>query len=78
MAREVECLCFMQREITQLQKWMVSVFPSTAAHFIHQQKGTQMEPVHDALEVKLCKPILNYCIITVGQIKSTYYRHFPV
>ena len=78
MAREVECLCFMQREITQLQKWMVSVFPSTAAHFIHQQKGTQVEPVHDALEVKLCKPILNYFIITVGQIKSTYYRHFPV
>ena len=34
MAREWERLCFLQRETTQLQKWMVSVFSSTAAHFV--------------------------------------------
>ena len=34
MAREWERLCFLQREIMQLQKWMVSVFPSTATHFV--------------------------------------------
>ena len=53
----------LQSEVTQLQKWMVRVFPSTAAHFVHQQKGTQVEKMGDALEVKLCKPILNYHIV---------------
>ena len=31
MARKWERLCFLQEKITQLQKWMVSGFPSTAA-----------------------------------------------
>ena len=56
---------------------MVSVFPSTAAHFVHQQPGTQVEAIVDALEVKLCKPILNYRIETTRRIKSTCYHHFP-
>ena len=43
-------LCFQQRKITQLQKWMVSVFPSTAAHFVHQQQGTQVETMGNALK----------------------------
>ena len=66
------------KNIVQLQKWMVSVFPSNAAHFVHQRPGTQMETMGDALEVKLCKPILNYCIVTTKRIKSTCYHHFPV
>ena len=57
-------MCFLQREITQLQKWMANVFPSTATHFVHQRPGTQVETMGDALEVKLCKPILNYRIET--------------
>ena len=57
---------------------MVSVFPSNAAHFVHQRPGTQVETMGDALEVKLCKPILNYCIVTTKRIKSTCYHHFPV
>ena len=36
---------------------MVSVFPSNAAHFVHQQPGTQVEKMGDALEINLCKPI---------------------
>ena len=60
MAREWERLLFLQTEITKLQKWMVSVFPSNAAHFVHQQPGTQMETMGDNLEAELCKPILNY------------------
>ena len=63
---------------TQLQKWMISVFPSTAAHFVHQQPGTQVEIMGDALEVKPCKPILNYRIATTRWIKSTYYHYLPV
>ena len=78
MAREWERLCFLQGEITQLQKWMVSVFPSTATHFVHQRPGTQVETMGDVLEVKLCKPILNYCIVTTRWIKSTCYHHFLV
>ena len=78
MAREWERLGFLQREITQLQKWMVSVFPSTVTHFLHQRPITQVETMGDALEVKMCKPILNYRIITTRRIKSTCYRHFPV
>ena len=74
MACEWERLCFLQREITQVQKWMVSVFPSTATHFVHQQPGTQVETMGD----KMCKPILIYCIMTTRQIKSTCYHHFPV
>ena len=57
---------------------MVRVFPSTAAHFVHQQPGIQVETIGDALEVKLCKPILNYRIVTTRRIKSTCYHHFPV
>ena len=57
---------------------MVSVFPSTAAHFIHQQPGTQVEAIGDALEVKLCKPVLNDRIVTTRRIKSTCYHHFPI
>ena len=56
---------------------MVSVFPSTTAHFVHQQPGTQVEAIGDALEVKLYKPILNYRIVTTRRIKSTCYHHFP-
>ena len=78
MAREWERLCFLQREITQLQKWMVSVFPSTAKHFVHQRSRTQVETMGDALEVKMCKPILNYRIVTTRRIKSPCYHHFPV
>ena len=52
MAREWERLCFLQGEITQLQKWMVSVFPSTATHFVHQRPGTQVETMGNTLEVK--------------------------
>ena len=78
MAREWEHLCFLQREITQLQRRMVSVFPSTPAHFVHEQPGTQVEAIGDALQVKLCKPILNYCIVTTRRIKSTCYHHLPI
>ena len=78
MASERERLCFQQREITQLEKWMVSVFPAAAAHFVHQRPGTQVETMSDALEVKLCKPILNYRTVTTRRIKSTCYHHFPV
>ena len=78
MAREWERLCFLQREIKRLQKCMVSVFPSTAAHFVHQQPVTQVETIGVALEVKLCKPILNYRTVATRWIKSTCYHHFPV
>ena len=78
MAQEWECLCFLQKEITQLQKWMVSAFPSPAAHIVHQQKRTQVETRGNTLEGKLCKPILNYCIFTTRQVKSTCYHLFPV
>ena len=78
MAREWERLCFLQREVTQLHKWMVSVFPSPAAHFVRQQPGTQVKAIGDALEVKLCKPILNYRIVTTRRIKSTCNPHFPI
>ena len=78
MAGEWECLCFLQREITQLLKWMVNVLPSTATHFVHERPGTQVETMGDTLEVKMCKPILNYRIITTRQIKSTCYHHFLV
>ena len=78
MARKWERLCFLQRQITQLQKWMAGVFPSTATHFVHQQPGIQVEAIGDALEVKLCKPILNYRIVTTRRIKSTCNPHFPI
>ena len=78
IACEWERLCFLQREITQSQKWMVSVFLSTVAHFVHQQPVTQVETMCSELEVKLWKPVLNYCIVTTKRIKSTCYHQFPV
>ena len=78
MACDWEHLCFLQREITQLQKWMVSVFPPIAAHFVHQQQCTHVETMGDALEFKFWKPILNYSIFTTRRIKSTCYHHFLV
>ena len=77
-ACEWECLCFLQREVTQLQKWMFCVFPYSAVHFAHQRPGTQVETVGDELEIKLCKPTWNYGIVTTREIKSTCYHHFPV
>ena len=47
---------------------MISVFPSTATHFVHQRPGTQVEIMGDALEVKLCKPILNYRIYNISEL----------
>ena len=35
MAREGERLCFMQQEITRLQHWMISVYPSTTDPWVH-------------------------------------------
>ena len=52
--------------------------PLLLSALIHQRPGTQVETMGDALEVKLCKPILNYCIVTTRRIKSTCYHHFPV
>ena len=57
---------------------MASIFPSIAAHFAHQQPHTQVETMSDKSGVKLCKPILNYRIITTRWIKSTSYQNFPV
>ena len=57
---------------------MISVFPSIAAHFDHQKPGTQVEMMGDALEVKLSKLVLNYRIVTIRRIKSTYYHQAPV
>ena len=61
-----------------MQKWMINVFLSTAAHFAHQRLGTQMEIMGDGLKVKLCKPILNYRIATIRWINSTCYHYLPV
>ena len=43
----------LQREITQLQKLMVSFFPSAAADFVHQQDNIQVGTIRNALEKKL-------------------------
>ena len=59
MARKWKRLYFLQREVTQLQIWMIRIFPSTAVNFVHQQKGSQVGTMGDVLEVKFCKPILN-------------------
>ena len=69
MARKWERSCFLKREVTQLQKWMVSVFPSTPAHVVHQQPGTHVETMGDVLEVKLCKTLeLPHCHHQTNQI----------
>ena len=57
---------------------MASVFQSIAAHFAHQQPGTEVETMGDKLGVKLCKPMWNYHIVTTRWIKSTRYQNFPV
>ena len=46
MAQEWECLCFLQKEIIQLQKWMVSAFPSPAAHIRGETLETYFELLH--------------------------------
>ena len=57
---------------------MVSVFPSAATNFVHQRPGTQVEMMGNTLEVKMCKPILNYRIVVARWIMSTCYHHLPV
>ena len=57
---------------------MISVFPSTAAQFVHQRSGSQVETMGNALEVKLCKPVLNYRIVTTRRTKSTCYHYFSI
>ena len=53
----VGTLVFLQSEVTQLEKWMVSVFLSTAVHVVHQPKRTQVI-IDNSLEEKLYKPVL--------------------
>ena len=76
MAREWERLCFLQREITQLQKWMVGVFPSTFA--LCPSTTRYPSEINGRCIGNFANLILNYGIVTTRRIKSTCCHHFPV
>eukprot|EP00111_Clytia_hemisphaerica_P021766 TCONS_00064000-protein len=62
--QEWERLCFIQQEVSRIQRWMIAAFPTTAARWIHQESGVTVHTVGEALQVHRCLKISNYRLIT--------------
>ncbi|MEO0683466.1 MAG: reverse transcriptase domain-containing protein [Cyanobacteria bacterium J06649_11] len=76
--QEWEKLCFIQKEVSKIQRWMIEVFPTTAARWIHQEAGVVVEIVGEALLVHRCLKISNYKLITNRRIGNSCYHDIPV
>ena len=73
-----ESLCFLQREIGRIQKWMTVYFPSTAAEWVHPRPGHIIHPSGNALLVSACRNITSYKIRFTRRFNGTCYNQFPV
>ena len=78
MTREWERICFMQREITKIQHWMISTFPSTSGRWVHQESGVTIDNAGDGLLVSKCSTITDYRIVFSKKIGNACYLNFPV
>ena len=78
LARGSRRVSYKERLHNHRNGWLVFSHLLLYTHFVHQQPGAQVEKMSDALDVKLCKPVLNCRIVTTRWIKSTCYHHFPV
>ena len=78
LIQEWEKICFVQQEVSKIQRWMIEVFPTTAARWIHQEAGVVVEVVGEALLVHRCLKISNYRLITNRRIGNSCYHDIPV
>ena len=78
MAEEWEKACFLQGEITRIQRFMLEVYPQGAAKYIHQEPGITVHVAGDALEVTQCLPVQNYSIHFNRSYENVCYQDFPV
>uniref|UniRef100_A0A7M5XFT0 Reverse transcriptase n=1 Tax=Clytia hemisphaerica TaxID=252671 RepID=A0A7M5XFT0_9CNID len=75
---EWERTCFIQQEVTRIQQWMIEVFPTTAARWIHQERGVMVHLIGEAMQVHRCLKISNYRLITSRRIGNSCYHDIPV
>ena len=78
MIQEWERQCFIQQEMTKLQRWMISTFLNTASKWIHPDAGVLVHNVGDALQLEQCKKISIYRIHLNRKINDTCYHDFPI
>ena len=78
MVKEWERICFLQKEISKLQHWMIATFPSTASRWIQPDSGVLVHTVGDALQIEECQKIYEYKVHFDRKINKTCYSNFPV
>ena len=78
IAQEWQRGCFLQQEITRLQHWIITTFPSSASRWIHPEAGVIIHPVGDALQLHQCLKVSQYSIILSRKINNTCYTDFPI
>ena len=76
--QEWEKICFVQQEVSRIQRWMIEVFPSTAARWIHPEAGVIVQIVGEALQVHRCLKLSNYRLVTNRRIGNFCYHDIPV
>ena len=76
--QEWERLCFVQQEVSRIQRWMIEVFPTTAARWIHQESGVTVHLIGEALQVHRCLKISNYRLITNRKVGNYCYADIPI
>ena len=50
-------LCWANKELRQLQRWLLISFPDTASEYLFPEPGKLLEPVGEALLLHACQPI---------------------
>ena len=78
MVKEWERICFLQKEISKLQHWMIATFPSTASRWIQPDSGVLVHTVGDALQIEECQKIYEYKLHFDRKINKTCYSDFPI
>ena len=70
--------CNTNKEIRQLQRWLLSSFPDVAGEYLFPDLGKIVEPVGDALLIHKCQPVSHYYIFWNQMINDTCYATYPV
>jgi len=71
-------MCTTNKEIRQLQRWLLTSFPDTAAEYLFPDLGKLVEAVGDALLVHKCQSIFQYQIVWNQTVNGSCYAQYPV
>ena len=71
-------LCQNNKEMRQLQRWLVTTFPDHSAEYLFPEPGKRVEIVGDAIIVHSCRLVKNYEVVWSQSLKGKCYTDFPV